>query len=91
MAYLTARSLRGFGAEVATATGTAAATSTAPAQQVPAESDDFTTAVAQATAAATSWWDAMPEYKRSAIVTGATSALVFYWASRILGSVFGNR
>ncbi len=86
MPYLTVHSLRGLGrlgAEVATAT---------PAQPAPVAPDDLDIeqAVAQATAAATSWWDAMPEYKRSAIVTGATSALVFYWANRILGSVFGR-
>lgn len=81
MSYLTIHSLRGLGAD------TPATTTPAPV----AESDNFEQAVTQAAAAATSWWDAMPEYKRAAIITGATSAAVFYWLSRIMGSVFGKK
>ncbi len=80
MSYLTIHSLRGLGAD------TPATTTPAPV----ANPDNFEQAVTQATTAAASWWDAMPEYKRQAIVTGATAAAVFYWMSRILGSVLGK-
>jgi hypothetical protein len=77
MSYLTERSFRGLGAD-----------ETAPAAQP--EPDEFEQTIVRATAAATSWWDAMPEYKRQAIVSGVTGAATFYWMTKIIGGVFGR-
>ena len=60
-------------------------------QPVAPDQFDLEQAAGQIQQQASSWWASKPEYERQAIITGATSALVFYWMSRILGSVFGNR